>query len=307
MLITKDVQVKVFEQLQSVEREVILDIEGFQDLPNQLAIIQLGKRDLAIAKVIQPFFENHMDTIVANYYTQIQKERSLQKIIEDHSSVERLKRSLRKHLYELFNGVINSEFVNQRNRIAHVHVMIGLKTKWYMGAFQSLFHTFSNLLQQNIEDKDELMEAINVVSKLLNLEQQLVLEAYEEEMERLKMERQEKKQIRERVSMTAEELSAVMQQTSGSVSTLTEKTTLMVELATAGVESADNVQNKSIQGKIGIDEQQTQMNNILLHTQAITAEINLLRDNSLKIDEVVQIVKKIADRTNLLALNASLE
>jgi heme-based aerotactic transducer len=49
------------------------------------------------------------------------------------------------------------------------------------------------------------------------------------------------------------------------------------------------------------------MNNILLHTQAITAEIKLLRDNSLKIDEVVQIVKKIADRTNLLALNASLE
>ena len=68
MIITKDVQVKVFEQLQSVEREVILDIEGFQDLHNQLAIIQLGKRDLAIAKVIQPFFENHMDTIVANYY-----------------------------------------------------------------------------------------------------------------------------------------------------------------------------------------------------------------------------------------------
>lgn len=307
MIIPKNVQVKVFEQLQSVEREVILDIEGFQDLPNQLAIIQLGKRDLAIAKIIQPFFENHMDTIVTNYYNQIQKERSLQKIIDDHSSVDKLKKSLRKHLYELFNGVINAEFVNQRNRVAHVHVMIGLKTKWYMGAFQSLFHTFSNLLQQNIEDKDELMEAINVVSKLLNLEQQLVLEAYEEEMERFKKAQQEKKKIRERVSTTAEELSAVMQQTSGSVSTLTEKTTLMVELATAGVKSADNVQNKSIQGKKGIDDQQTQMNNILLHTQAITSEIKLLRDNSLKIDEVVQIVKKIADQTNLLALNASLE
>lgn len=307
MLLTKDIQVKVFEQLESFEREVILDIEGFQDLPNQLAIIQLGKRDLAIAKVIQPFFENHMDMIVANYYNQIQMERSLKKIIEDNSNVDRLKRTLRKHLYELFNGVINAEFVNQRNRIAHVHVKIGLTTKWYMGAFQSLFHTFSILLQQNIEDKEELMEAINVVSKLLNLEQQLVLEAYEEEMERMKKEQQEKKHLRERVSMTAEELSAVMQQTSGSVSTLTEKTTLMVELAIAGVESANNVQNKSIQGKKGIDEQQTQMNSILLHTQAITDEIKLLRDNSLKIDEVVQIVKKIADRTNLLALNASLE
>ena len=113
-----------------------MDIEDFQDLPNQLAIIQLGKRDLAIAKVIQPFFENHMNTIVDNYYNQIQKELSLQKIIEEHSNVERLKLSLRKHLYELFNGVINAEFVNHKNHIARVHVKIGLKSKWFMGAFQ---------------------------------------------------------------------------------------------------------------------------------------------------------------------------
>ncbi len=309
MLLTKIVQEndKVFEHLPSVEKEVVLEVESFQDIPNQLAIIQLGKRDLAIAKIIQPYFENYMDTIVTNFYDQIQVEKSLQKIILDNSSVERLKGTLRKHLYELFEGVINDEYVKQRYRIAHVHVMIGLKTKWYMAAFQSLFHTFSDILQQYIVDKEELLEAINVVSKLLNLEQQLVLEAYEEEMERMKQEEQEKKKIKDRVTTTAEELSAVMQQTSTSVSSLTEKTTLMVELATAGVESADSVQNKSLQGKRGIDEQQMQMNSIMIHTQAITTEIQLLRDNSLKIDEVVQIVKKIANQTNLLALNASIE
>lgn len=300
-------KVKVFEHLQSVEKEVILDLDCFPDLSNQLAIIHLGTRDLAIAKIIQPYFKDYMDTIVTNFYDHIQKERSLQKIIYDNSSVDRLKETLKKHLFELFKGVIDAEFVKQRYRIAHVHVLIGLKTKWYMGAFQSLFHTFSNILQQYIEDKEELLEAINVVSKLLNLEQQLVLEAYEEEMERLKSEEQEKKQLRVRVSTTAKELSAVMQQNRASVSSLTEKTTFMVELAKSGVEAADKVQNKSIQGKTGIDEQQAQMNNILIHTEAITSEIQLLHDNSLKIDEVVQIVKKIADQTNLLALNASIE
>lgn len=299
--------VKVFEQIQSLEKEVVLDLDGFPDLPNQLAIIQLEKRDLAISKIIQPYFENYMDTIVANFYDQIQVEKTLQKIIQDNSTVERLKKTLKKHLYELFEGVIDSEFIKQRKRIAHAHVIIGLKTKWYMAAFQSLFHTFSDILKQRIDDKQELMEAIYVVSKLINLEQQLVLQAYEEEMERMKQERQEKKQLRERVSRTAEDLSTVMEETRASVSSLTEKTTLIVEMATSGVESAEKVQDKSIQGKKGIDEQQVQMNNILIHTQTITSEIKLLQDNSLKINEVVQIVKKIADQTNLLSLNASIE
>ncbi len=298
---------KAFEKLQIVEKDVVLEVDEFKDLPNQLRIIQLGRRDLAIAKVIQPYFEKHMEIIVSNYYEQIQKEGTLEKIIRDNSTVDKLKGTLKKHLYELFSGVINDKFVKQRNRIAHVHLVIGLNTKWYMGAFQSLFQTFSKILQQYIEDKDELLEAINVVSKLLNLEQQLVLEAYEEEMERMKQEEREKKHLRERVSTTAEELSLIVQQTSTSVSSLTNKTTGMVALATVGAESADQVQDKSIQGKKGIDDQQLEMNNILMHTQAITAEIKILQENSLKIDEVVQIVKKIADQTNLLALNASIE
>lgn len=298
---------KLFQQLNSMEKEVVLDVASFPNLPNQLRIIELDRRDLAIAKVIQPFFENHMDLVVSNFYNQIQKEPSLQTIIFNNSSVERLKGTLKRHLYELFSGTINAEFVKQRNRIAHIHIIIGLNTKWYMAAFQSLFQSFVNILQQSILDIEELMEAINVVSKLLNLEQQLVLEAYEEEMERIKKEEQEKKQIRERVSMTAEQLSAIVDQTNTSVSTLTQKTTHMVELAMLGAKSADQVLAKSTQGKIVINKQQREFNHISANTQVITEEIRLLEENSKRIDEVVRIVKKIADQTNLLALNASIE
>lgn len=307
MSISDNMTKKVFGNLQALEKEVVLDISGFIDLPNQLSIIHLEKRDLAIARIIQPYFENNMDEIVNSYYNQIQQENSLQKIITDNSSVDQLKRTLRRHLYELFNGVIDTEFIKQRNRIAHVHVKIGLSTKWYVAGFQKIFYSFSKILYQNIEDKDDLLEAINVVSKLLNLEQQIVLEAYQEETERLKLEQQEQKHLRERISTTAEELSFVMQQTKANVSSLVEKTTNIVELATAGVTSANAVQIKSTHGKACIDYQQIQMKNILLHTESITSEIKLLSDNSLKIDEVVQIVKKIADQTNLLALNASIE
>ncbi|WP_226645997.1 globin-coupled sensor protein [Mesobacillus subterraneus] len=298
---------QLFHAIEDLENKVVLDTSINLDLANQLSIIGLTKRDLAIAKRIQPFIAEEVEKITENYYKEIRKEASLLKIIDDNSSVERLKQTLSRHIYEMFDGRIDRDFVRQRNTIAHVHVRIGLKTKWYMGAFQSLFTTFVSILKNHIPEKEELLEAINVVSKILNLEQQLVLEAYEEEVERIKQEELRKKQIGERVAATAQELSAVTEETSASVTALTEKTIMMVELAALGVQSAEEVQIRSSQGKEGIDLQQAQMQNILHHISEITSEIRDLKSISEEIDQVVKLVKGIADQTNLLALNAAIE
>ncbi|WP_312469709.1 globin-coupled sensor protein [Neobacillus sp.] len=296
----------LFESLPTAEKEIALD-SNQSELQKQLSIIELTTRDLAIAKTIQPFLNEHLDLIVTNYYNSIQLEPSLKKIINENSTVERLKVTLKKHIFELFDGKIDDKFILQRNQVAHVHVRIGLKTKWYMAAFQSLFTTIVSVLQQYIADSNELLEAINVVSKLLNLEQQLVLDAYEEEMERIKLEEQQKKQLRERVTHTAADLSVITEQTSTSVSQLTQKTESLVDLATSGVRSAENVQTRSMQGKERIDQQQAQMDNILVHTQDITSEIKHLEEISAEIKEVLGIVKGIANQTNLLSFNAAIE
>jgi heme-based aerotactic transducer len=296
----------LFEDLKSVEKEAMLDINN-SDIRNQLAIIQLTTRDLTIAKIIQPFLEDYLDLIVTNYYDSIRLEPSLNKIINDNSTAEKLKITLKKHIFELFNGQIDEKFILQRNRIAHVHVIIGLKTKWYMAAFQSLFTTLITILQQYKSNTNELLEAIKVVAKLLNFEQQLELDAYEEEVERIKLAEQQKKHLRERVTRTAEELSVITEQTSASVSQLTKKTESLVDLATAGVHSSENVQTRYMQGKERIDEQQAQMDNILEHTLAITTEIKHLEEFSSEIKEVLDIVKGIANQTNLLSLNAAIE
>ncbi|CEG28937.1 globin-coupled sensor protein [Bacillus sp. B-jedd] len=293
--------------VEEAEINVILKTEDFSDLSNQLAMIQLNKRDLAHAKLIQPFVKEHLEAIAINYYAEIQKEASLLKIIKDHSTVDRLRETLKKHIYELFDGKIDEGFILQRNRIAHVHVRIGLKTKWYMAAFQSLFTTIITILEQKIVNKNELIIAINVVAKLLNLEQQLVLEAYEQENERIKQEEQRKKKIHERIAQTAEELSAVTEQTSASVNSLAEKTDNMVDMSVAGVKSAKEVESRSLLGLDKIQEHLSQINNISEHTNSINCEMDKLKNISNKIDEVANIVKKIADTTHILGMNATIE
>lgn len=297
---------RVFENVELLEKEVVI-AHFNSDLLNQLKMIQLTRRDLAIAKIIQPFIKEHLELIVANYYEQLEKEPSLKRIISDNSSVDRLKITLKRHLFELFEGKIDEAFIQQRNVVAQTHVRIGLKTKWYMAAFQSLFSTINSVLQHYIHNKNEHIEAIDVVAKLLNFEQQLVLEAYEDEVERIKQLEFQKKQLRGRVTATAEELSTISEETNGSVSQLSQKTDTLVVLAAAGVQSAETVQTSSIKGKEKIDEQQHQMNGILKHSKEISFEMKKLEKIASEIHNVLGIVSGIANQTNLLALNASIE
>jgi heme-based aerotactic transducer len=83
----------------------------------------------------------------------------------------------------MFDGVIEGEYFEKRIRIAQIHVRIGLKTKWYMCAFQDLFLSLVEIIEEKLIHKEDYYLAIKAVSKILNLEQQLVLEAYDVESE----------------------------------------------------------------------------------------------------------------------------
>ncbi|WP_407675726.1 protoglobin domain-containing protein [Peribacillus saganii] len=50
--------------------------------------------DLSAAQLLQPYVKENIDGIVENFYSNLAHEPSLTKIIEDHSSVDRLKRHL---------------------------------------------------------------------------------------------------------------------------------------------------------------------------------------------------------------------
>lgn len=95
----------------------------------QIQMIQLTVDDLAILRVMRPIVQDNIDYIVANFYDNLEKEPSLGKIIRDHSTITRLQQTLKKHIIEMFDGVINENFLQKRYRIATVHSHIGLEPK----------------------------------------------------------------------------------------------------------------------------------------------------------------------------------
>src|SRR3954451_20850883 len=162
-----------------------IDVRGGSDVEKQLTMIGLTTEDLDIIHSLQPFVKEKLDYITDQFYKNLQREPRLFTIINNNSSVDRLRNTLKQHIFEMFNGVINDEFLAKRRKIAYMHVKIGLPTKWYMAAFQDLLLSIISIIEENLSSKEDCLRAIKSASKILNFEQQLVLEAYEEEVNRI--------------------------------------------------------------------------------------------------------------------------
>lgn len=302
-----------YEQSQSLveisQREDVLISRNMpEDITSQLRMIQLTEDDLRISKHLQPMLEENIVYIVDTFYDTLTKQKNLVSIIQKYSSIDRLKQTLQRHIIELFNGKIDPLFIEKRIRIAHMHVKIGLETRWYMGAFQTLLLTMMQLIKEKYNDPEDLMAAIQAITKLINFEQQLVLEAYEKENERIQHEFLEKQNlIKIKVNETIERLVQLINQTNVSIQELHTETDRIHQLGQESAKLSEETGQQSCKGKVQLEKQNENMKLINQEVDGITEEVVQLEHTSKDISSIVNIVTAIADQTNLLALNASIE
>ncbi len=274
----------------------------------QLQMLGLTVKDLKHLKVFKPHVDENIDQIVDTFYKNLGMEQSLVDIINGHSSVDRLKVTLKRHICEMFSGVIDTEYFEKRKKISRVHVHIGLKTKWYIGAFQSLLIDFIRLVQDHIDDDDQRFQTIAAISKILNFEQQVVLEEYELVIERMqeKLE-QEKRQIGQTIIESSANLAAISEETNAFFQHLTTQSDVMVDYAKKAIDISELATEQAHQGKVQIQQQTVSMNAIHHSVAMISEEMEKLTEVSKEMESTMGIVTNIANQTNLLALNAAIE
>ncbi|MGG4469499.1 globin-coupled sensor protein [Paenibacillus alvei] len=288
--------------------DVELKVARNSEVYKQVQMIGLTAEDLIQLKRMHIYVLNNIGGIVDRFYKNLENEPSLLGIIQDNSSIERLKKTLRTHIGEMFAGEINREFLEKRIRIAHIHVKIGLQTKWYMCAFQDLLLSLFGLIEDNFPNKEEHMPLIRAVSKILNLEQQLVLEAYDAESDRIKAEgEQEKLLIRQSVAEASENLAAISEETNQSFQDLVGQSNDMIIFAKKGADLSNLAEERALQGKQQINMQAATMENIHHKVNEITGDVHVLLSITNQMAEIINIVKGIAEQTNLLSLNAAIE
>lgn len=295
----------------SIESElpnVCIENNLSNDIYTQLEMISLTLRDLAILRLMRPILKENLTSLVENFYLNLQKEPSLQQIIQDNSTFERLKKTLSHHLGELFDGVIDEQFVAKRQRIASVHARIGLAPKWYMCAFQDLLNGFFIIVENTAYNTKERFEILKAISKILNVEQQIVLELYASDYEQTLMQKNEVNlAIVESVRSNSSALSTVAAETNDSISSIVTVLNDLKKMSAHNHTLSDEVVRSATleqQRLFATEENSTELQETM---QLVKHDIEELHDLNNQINDIASLIADIASETNLLSLNASIE
>lgn len=288
----------------------VLTVDNDSDLQKQLDMLQITKKELAIAQALKPYIQEYLEEIVDRFYGNILRNYHLMEIINKHSSIDRLKKTLSRHVLEMFSGKMDWEFFEKRYRIAKVHVKIGLTQKWYIAAFDEMFQAFLHIINKNFTTSENREVAVRVCHKLLNFEQQVVLETYDDEMHELENEKTKselKLKMLGIIESTTEELATVTEETTSSVEDMTAKIGIITESSKRGTVLAEQAETAALDGERHLNEMNRSLEVVGEGTEKVSGALNVLGKMTDEIKDIADIVKGIADQTNLLSLNASIE
>ena len=275
----------------------------------KINFIGLTEQDLQLVNELYPYISKEIDSIMNGFYQKIQEEKELVDIINQYSNIERLKKSLKKHVTQIFEDKIDEKYIATREKIAHIHLNIGLKSKWYIGAIENLTGCISDFVLPHMQQQPiKLAQCMKAVSKLLNLEQQVVLEAIEQK--ELEMQQEilyHKEKNTENQIQSAINFQKIADETSQSFQKLQARSKDIVDLAVKGLDLSIQTEDHAFQGKKQMNLQYKNMENIQKSVENITQNSQKLLYITKQMQEIINIVTGISDQTNLLSLNAAIE
>ena len=288
--------------------EVYINTANNPQVSKLIRILQLDEQDLRYLKAFKPIIERNIEEIVYEFYDKLNIEPSLVNIINQHSSVERLKITLNRHIQEMFDGRIDSAYFEQRKRIAHVHVRIGLPSQWYISAFQNMFNKIVLYVENSVPNHQDQLKTISAITKIFNFEQHLVLETFEAVVNDIKVgNEKEKKRLGKKIITSSENLAAISEETNASFHQLNGQSQEIIQYANKASEISTIAETRAQEGKTTMAKQSENMATITTSFNAMAGDVQKLAEISKEMEQIMAIVTNIANQTNLLSLNATIE
>ncbi|MDO7907349.1 globin-coupled sensor protein [Paenibacillus sp. JX-17] len=237
----------------------------------QVEYIGITERELGILSGQQELFSQVVDEVVDRFYDHIEQRPELMQLMTRFSNIDRLKQTQRSYWLSLAQGVIDQAFIEQRIKIGQVHSRIGLTTDYYLGTYMVYLDIAADIFRRLLPEQWYIV--IHALSKMFNLDSQLVLEAYEE-------------QEKGKVQMLADEQQRLLISVTQGAQDLTR---MIVELNT-------NAQSIAVTARTTAASQEKAQS--LIHE---------LGQEVRQIESMSGMIRELSDQTHLLGLNAAIE
>jgi len=150
-----------------------------EELQTRQAFLSFGTQDEHNLVEIHNGISSHVDEIIGEFYDHLLRFEELRDILSDAQLVERLKGSQRRYLLSLGQFDDRVEYAEGRFRIGLTHERVGLKQKWYLGAYHKLFELILKQLAVHCSgDADRLSSLALTLNKTITLDEIFVVETY---------------------------------------------------------------------------------------------------------------------------------
>ncbi|MDI3326915.1 MAG: methyl-accepting chemotaxis protein [Alicyclobacillaceae bacterium] len=292
------------------------DIESTARMKDKLNFLQLFRRDLENMREIQDVMEGVVENVARRHYDMIERFPRLQSIVDRHSNRQRLTQTFIRYFQTLCTiEEVDLEFIHSRLRIGEIHSRIQLTPEWYLGSYVRLYeYLVPGLVRKYAKHPERLADVLLSFLKVITLDMQLIMEGYQEAndfklidsissiMESV-LNIDKTKEILESASTAAEHaegISSAAQQLTASVKEVAGHAGRVAEYsghAVREVEDGRQVIEESLRGILALGDS----------FGAMREKVDSLTTATQKISHVADFIRNIAEQTNLLALNATIE
>jgi diguanylate cyclase (GGDEF)-like protein len=150
-----------------------------EELQTRLAFLFFGERDRRNLVEIHDVISSHVDEIIREFYDHLLQFEELRGILSDQALVERLKGTQRQYLLSLGQSADCVEYAEGRLRIGLTHERVGLKQKWYLGAYHKLFELILQRIAVRYSgDTSRLSSLALTLNRIITLDEIFVVETY---------------------------------------------------------------------------------------------------------------------------------
>ena len=150
-----------------------------EELQTRLAFLSFGAQDGRNLVEIRDVISSCVDELIGAFYDHLLQFEELREILSDPKLVERLKGSQRQYLLSLGQSADCVEYAEGRLRIGFTHERVGLKQKWYLGAYHKLFELILQRLAVRYSgDAGRLSSLVLTLNKIITLDEIFVVETY---------------------------------------------------------------------------------------------------------------------------------
>jgi rsbT co-antagonist protein RsbR len=150
-----------------------------QELASRRFYFQLTDEDLSRLAALRPFAEKHNDEIVDAFYNELLlKHPESRLFFTDKAALQRAVTAQKRYFLELFSGVCDLDYMENRLRVGTTHQRIGVAPKWYLGAYAHYLRLISERFFAEQGTTPESQEMVRSIQKIIFFDMAIAIETY---------------------------------------------------------------------------------------------------------------------------------